>query len=164
MKKNGLEIMLDYLDLDKCKDDKERAVKLFEDINRRNEELKQVKERYKTIRAQIIGDYKERLVKKYPTMDFSAQNSGELLCTKVMVEKLHGYLSICESAKKLSCIIHLDIEESRKGKKLSMSFISGFKDLFEYYTPMYKMYQDFDTNDFEGVIDCFCKALERLQS
>lgn len=164
MKKNDVEIQLDYLELDKCKDDKERAVKLFEDINRRNDELSYVKRQYKAIRAKIISDFKDSLAQKYPGMDFSIQDSGELLRTEVMVEKLHGYLSIFESAKKLSCIIYLDIEESRKGKKMSKAFISKFKDLFEYYTPMYKMYQDFDTNDFEGAFDCFCKVLERLQT
>ena len=36
------------------------------------------------------------------------------------------------------------------------------KDLFAYYTPMYKMSQDFDINDFDGAFECFEKALEKL--
>lgn len=162
MKNDKAEIQLDYLELDKCKGDQERAVRLLADIDRRSGELSYIKKQYKAIRAKIIGDFKDSLAQKYPTMGFSVQDSGELLRTDVTMEKLHGYLSIYESAKKLSCIIYLDAEESRKGKKISKSFISEFKDLFEYYTPMYKMYQDFDANDFEGAYKCFCTALTKL--
>ena len=38
MKKN-IEVSLDYLAIEKCKDDKERAIKLSEDLERRKAEI-----------------------------------------------------------------------------------------------------------------------------
>ena len=162
MKKNTVDIQLDYLELDKCKDDKERAAKLLSDIDRRKDELAQVKKLYEDVRTKIIDDLKESIVNKYPNMDFSAHYPGEYLCTKVMVEKLQYYLAISGSSKKLECDIYLDIEDCRKGAKMSKAFISEFKDMFAYYTPIYKMSQDFDRNDFDGAFACFEKALEML--
>ena len=160
--KKTVDIKFDYLELDKCKDDKERAAKLLSDIDRRKDELTQIKKLYEDVRTKIIDDLKESIVNKYPNMDFSAHYSGEYLCAKVMVGKLQYYLAISGSSKKLECDIYLDIEDCRKGKKISKAFISDFKDLFAYYTPMYKMSQDFDINDFDGVFACFGKALEKL--
>ena len=162
MKKKTVDIQLDYLELDKCKDDKERAAKLLYDIDRRKDELAQVKKLYEDVRTKIIDELKERIVKKYPNMDFSAHYSGEYLCAKVMLGKLQYYLAISGSSKKLECDIYLDIEDCRKGAKMSKAFISEFKDMFAYYTPMYKMSQDFDRNDFDGAFVCFEKALEML--
>ena len=160
--KKTVDIELDYLELDKCKDDKERAAKLLSDIDRRKDELAQVKKLYEDVRTKIVDDLKESIFNKYPNMDFSAHYSGEYLCAKVMVGKLQYYLAISGSSKKLECDIYLDIEDCRKGAKMSKTFISDFKDLFAYYTPMYKMFQDFDINDFDGVFACFEKALEML--
>ena len=162
MKKKNVDIQLDYLKLDKCKDDKERAAKLLSDIDRRKDELAQVKKQYENVRTKIIDDLKESIVNKYPNMDFSAHYPGEYLCTKIMVGELQYHLAISGSAKKLECVLYLDIENCRKGAKMSKAFISDFKDLFAYYTPMYKMSQDFDINDFDGAFECFEKALEKL--
>ena len=162
MKKKTVDIQLDYLELDKCKDDKERAAKLLSDIDRRKDELAQVKKLYEDVRTKFIDDLKESIVKKYPNMDFSAHYPGEYLCAKVKIGKLQHYLAISGSAKKLECVLYLDIEDCRKGARMSKAFISDFKDLFANYTPMYKMFQDFDINDFDGAFACFEKALEML--
>lgn len=162
MKKKNVDIQLDYLELDKCKDDKERAAKLLSDIDRRKDELAKVKKLYEDVRTKIVDDLKKNLVNKYPNMDFSAHYSGEYLCAKVMVGKLQYYLAISGSAKKLECNLYLDIEDCRKGARMSEAFISDFKDLFANFTPMYKMSQDFDINDFDGAFDCFEMVLEKL--
>ena len=160
--KKTVEIQLDYLELDKCKDDKERAAKLLSDIDRRKDELTQIKKLYEDVQNKIIDNLKECIVNKYPNMDFSAHYPGEYLCARVKIRKLQYYLAISGSAKKLECYIYLDIEDCRNGAKMSKAFISELKDMFAYYTPMYKMSQDFDRNDFDGAFACFEKALDKL--
>jgi hypothetical protein len=59
---------LDYLGLDKCKNDAEQAAILWAAILRRNSELKQLRKAYQNVYTNIVCRWKEEITGRFPEL------------------------------------------------------------------------------------------------
>lgn len=160
MKKN-VEVSLDYLALDKCKDEKERVIKLFEDLENRKAEMAQVKKILEITRQGVFEGMKEDLRKDFPDLVFSQKDPiGSPIFAKFKTDGYSFYVCI---TKDLECVLYLDSESTRKGAKLSETIIKQFKELFSWYTPMYKIYQKFGPNEFNQAYTCYVNVIKKVK-
>ena len=161
MKKN-IEVSLDYLALEKCKDDKERAIKLSEDLERRKAEITQVKKILEKTRQVVFEGMKENMRKEIPDLVFAEKNLiSSPICAKFKTDSYGFYVII---TKNLECVLYLDSESSRRGAKLSENIIKQFKDILSWYAPMYKMFQKFGSNDFDQAYTCYVNVKKSQRS
>lgn len=160
MKKN-VEVSLVYLALDKCKDDKERVIKLSEDLERRKAEMTQVKKILEKTRQGVFEGMKEYLRKDIPDLIFSEKDPiGSPICAKYKTDGYSFYVSI---TKDLECVLYLDSESTRNGAKLTETIIKQFKELLSWYTPMYKIYQKFGANEFDQAYNCYINVIKKVK-
>ena len=160
MKKN-VEVSLDYLALDKCKDEKQRVIKLSEDRENRKAEMAQVKKILEITRQGVFEGMKEELRKEFPDLVFSQKNPiGSPICAKYKTDDYIFYVSI---AKNLECVLFLDIECSWMGIMFSEAIIKQFKDILSWYTPWYKMYQTFGPNEFDKAYSCNVNVIKKIK-
>lgn len=160
MKKN-VEVSLDYLALDKCKDEKERVIKLSEDLENRKAEMAQVKKILEKIRQGVFEGMKENLRKEFPDLVFSQKDPiGSPICAKFKTDGYSFYVCI---SKDLECVLYLDSESTRKGAKLTETIIKKFKEFFSWYAPMYKIYQKFGPNEFDQACTCYVNVIKKVK-
>lgn len=160
MKKN-IEVSLDYLALEKCKDDKERAIKLSEDLERRKAEITQIKKVLEKTRQSVFEGMKDNIKKEIPDLVFAEKDlRSSPICAKFKTDSYSFYVSI---TKDLGCVLYLDSENLRKGAKLSKNIIKQFKDILSWYTPMYKMFQKFGSNDFNQAYTCYVNVIKKVK-
>ena len=159
--KKDVVLSLDYLALDKCKDDKERVIKLSEDLEKRKAEMTQIKKILEKTRQGVFEGMKEDMRKEIPDFIFSEKDPiGSPVCAKY---KTDGYSFFVSITKDMECVLYLDSESTRKGAKLSETIIKHFKDILSWYTPMYKMYQKFGSNDFDQAYTCYVNVIKKIK-
>lgn len=159
--KKDIEVSLDYLALDKCKDDKERIIKLSEDLEKRKAEMVQVKKILDKTRLGVFERMKEGLRMENPDLIFAEKDPiGSPICAKYKTEDYSFYVCI---TKDLECVLYLDSESTRKGAKLSETIIKQFKELLSWYTPMYKIYQKFGSNNFDKAYACYVNVIKKIK-
>lgn len=159
--KKDVVLSLDYLALDKCKDDKERVIKLSADLEKRKAEMAQIKKILEKTRQGIFEGMKEDLRKEIPDIIFSEKDPlSSPICAKYKTESYSFFVSI---TKDMECVLYLDSESTRKGRKLSETIIKHFKDILSWYTPMYKIYQKFGSNDFDQAYNCYVNVIMKVK-
>lgn len=159
--KKDIEVSLDYLALDKCKDDKERVIKLSEDLEKRKTEIAQVKKTLEKTRQSVFERMKEDLRKDFPDLIFSEKDPiGSPISVKYKTDGYSFYVSI---TKDMECVLYLDSESTRKGAKFSETIIKQFQELLSWYTPMYKIYQKFGSNDFDKAYTCYINVIKKVK-
>ncbi len=159
--KKEIEVSLDYLALDKCKDDKERVIKLSEDIEIRKAEMAQVKKILEKTRQGVFERMKEDLKREIPDLILVEKDPiGSPVCAKFKTDSYSFCVCI---TKDLECVLYLDSESSRKGAKLSEAIIKQFKELLSWYTPIYKIYQKFGPNEFDKAFTCYVNVIKKVK-
>ena len=154
-------ISLDYLGLDSCKDDKERAARLLEDINRRKAELKQIKTKYKEVVGKIFADWKDKVERRFPSLRFQLSPENEIKTDFYTLKNHYEVIFGKEAGKpKNICIVRVSDPKT----SLEDVVVAKFNHILPWMYGNYCLCQEFDESDFdEYVFACFTGVLDKIE-
>ncbi len=155
-------ISLDYLGLDSCKDDKERAARLLEDINRRKVELKQIKAKYKGVVGKVFADWKDEVERRFPSLRFQLFSSEDGIKTDFFTQKNHYDVFFCKWSGKPKNICMVRVSDPHTS--IEDAVVSKLNHTLPWMYGNYCLCQEFDECDFgEYVFACFTEVLEIIE-
>lgn len=99
----------DYFNLDKCKDDKERAVLIATEIEKKQAELKQLQKLYGELIMRFLVELKQKIENQFPNLNFEFTKLGDIkeyMCLTTFIMK-----SISSKARwqvNLSAVLELE--------------------------------------------------------
>lgn len=159
--KKQIPISLDYLALDSCKDDKERAARLLEDIDRRKAELKQIKAKYKEVVGKIFAEWKVEVERRFPSLRFQL-SSEDGIKTDFFTQKNHYEVVFGKEAGKPKNICMVRVSDPKTS--LEDVVVAKFNHILPWMYGNYCLCQEFDESDFdEYVFACFTEVLEKTE-
>ena len=157
-------ISLDYLGLDNCKNDAERAAILWSDIMRRNSELKQVRKAYQKVYHSILGQWKDELSTRFQNLSWVSHAPSADLAVEFTVGNIYYKVGIGKDQHNLICIVLLDLQDIHKGIFMSDEFVSNINSILSQKRgcpDIYCLYDTFDINDYEKAFKCFTALIEK---
>lgn len=159
--KKQIPIALDYLALDSCKDDKERAARLLEDIDRRKAELKQIKAKYKEVVGKIFADWKDEAERRFPSLRFQLLPENEIK-TDFFTHKNHYEVVFGKETGKPKNICIVRVFDPKTS--LEDVVVAKFNHVLPWMYGNYCLCQEFDESDFDdSVFACFTEVLEKIE-
>lgn len=159
--KENKPISLDYLGLDKCSNEMERASLLWMDIVRRKDELTQVKTAYQNAYKSIIAQWKDEINDRFHDIQVTKSSYGEIGVDFVK-GSLHYEVCIGKDQKNLFCLVLLDSENVKKNSVIPEEIVSKLKDLLSWKKSGYCLFEEFNINDFEKAFSCYIKVIDRF--
>ena len=154
---------LDYLGLDKCKNDAEQAAILWAAILRRNSELKQLRKAYQNVYTNIVCRWKEEITGRFPELKMILEPDCGDIVVEFSKNSYHYEVSIGKARQKLLCLVRLRLDDIHNGGVMSDEFIFSFKDLLSKKTcDNYCMFSEFNMNELETAISCYIQVVERF--
>ena len=156
-------ITLDYLGLDKCKNNAEQAAILWAEIVRRNSELKQVKKAYQNVYNNIVRQWKDEITDRFPGLKMILAPSCGDIVVEFSKDSCHYEVGIGKARRKLLCIVRLKLDDIHNGAVMSDEFVLKFNGLLSKKTcDNCCMFSEFDMNDYEMAFSCFVNIIERF--
>ena len=165
-KKENSTMSFEYLSLDKCKDDKERAAKLQGDIEKRKVELKQVKKEYDKVISNILDGWRIEVETRFPSLQIQTHSpkGGDLIETFVFngvhYEAVLGRLI---GKYKFICMIRVELEDFREDKYIDDAVVTRFNDILPWMKGNYCLFKEFDCADFDNVFACYIELITRFE-
>ncbi len=153
-----------YLNLDKCKDDKERAVLIATEIEKKQAELKQLQKQYGELIMSFLVELKQKIESKFPNLNFEFKEIGAIMAIFVL-NNIHYDVIIFKSkvASKLNCVVRVAIDDINKKKRMGKHVLSKFKDVMEYTDDISIMSKGFGVKDFDNALSCYCTLIEEFE-
>ncbi|MBR5958460.1 MAG: hypothetical protein IKZ99_08860 [Salinivirgaceae bacterium] len=154
----------DYFNLDKCKDDKERAVLIATEIEKKQAELKQLQKLYGELIMSFLVELKQKIENQFPNLNFEFTKLGDIKAIYVL-NNIHYEVNIFKGkvASKLECGVRVGISDVKRKKQMEKAVMSKFKDVLEYTDGRYTMYKTFSTKDFDSAISCYYTLIEGFE-
>ena len=147
----------DNLNLQSCKNEKERYDKLTQSIENFNDVLAQMKRMQEDLRVQYAKKWHEEVSKAYPQVEFFDDYKNEQCFGQCIIKKLSGknVLLFVGYDGQLYCQVEFeDRDEITNTPIMNLENILNEKNghcIWKYYK-----------NDLDGVFECFKQALEEL--
>lgn len=160
MNMNLEEIISSHFELEKCKDDKERARFLSEKIGDIKELERQMDKVRNRIRQKIFDSWRQDVKMKYP--DLEAGYHNDYVGVSMVIGKKRVILRINEDGSGLYCQIEYDSSLPEKERDLLESPLMSLRD----FLPQPRNYSDsiwkyYGIDDYDGVYSCFLAVVER---
>ena len=165
-KKEKNALSFDYLGLDMCKNDKEKAVKLISDIEKRKTELKQVKKKYKEVLENILDSWKKEVETEFPSLPIQTHSSkGGDFITMFVYNGVHYEIVLGHIVGKYKfiCMIRVELEDFRNDKRLDDVIVSKFKEVLPIKYTNYGLYKEFDITELDDTISCYIELINRFK-
>ncbi len=153
-----------YLNLDKCKDDKERAVLIATEIEKKQAELKQLQKLYGQLIMSFLVEFKQKIENQFPNLNFEFTKFGDIQA-KFVFNDIHYEVNIFKGkvASKLECGVRVGISDVKRKKQMEKAVMVKFKDVLEYTDGRYTMYKTFSTKDFDSALSCYRALIEGFE-
>lgn len=153
-----------YLNLDKCKDDKERAVLIATEIEKKQAELKQLQKLYGELIMSFLVELKQKIESQFPNLNFEFTKFGDIQAIFVL-NNIHYEVNIFKGkvASKLECSVRVGISDVKRKKPMEKVVMVKFKNVLEYTDGRYTMYKSFSTKDFGSALSCYCNLIEGFE-
>ena len=156
-------ITLDYLGLDKCKNNAEQAAILWAEIVRRNSELKQVKKAYQNVYNNIVRQWKDEITDRFPGLKMILAPSCGDIVVEFSKDSCHYEVGIGKARQNLLCLVRLRLDDIHNGAVMTDEFVLKFNGLLSKKTcDNYCMFSEFNMNDLETAISCYIQVVERF--
>ena len=143
----------------------QRAIELYNSIQKKEEELKQAKKEFKDLHKAILKERVANLQKNHPEVDLTPHFSGEEVCAKFVLPNgwLHYFLVVNSAGKSIDCIAYIDSKDfTAQSSEQFLELVNNFKGIFSYYYEREKMFTSFLPYEYDEVFDCFTKAFDKF--
>ena len=154
--------VLNTLELNKCKTEKERAAKLQKEIMRREDELNPIRKMYRVVFECVVCEWQSEFIATFPELAQSTLKSKDEMWVEVAVDDTHYNISIGKDKRKLFCLARITTKDYVDGKRITDDLARKFNDLLSWKRGDELMLEWFDANDFDGAFSHFCKIVERF--
>ena len=154
----------DYLNFDKCKDDKERAVLIATEIEKKQAELKLLQKLYGELIMSFLVELKQKIESQFPNLNFEFTKSGDIQAIFVL-NNIHYEVNIFrgKGASKLECDVRVGLSDVKRKKPMEKAVMTKFKDVLEYTDGRYTMCKAFSTKDFDSALSCYSTLIEGFE-
>lgn len=144
--------------------DAARAQKLYEIVQKKQEELKLANKKFKVLHKKNVNEWVTSIVEQHPNVDFYPSYSGEAICAKFcFANGLHYHLAVNTGGKSTDCYARIVPEDllSQTHEQFT-SLADNFKEIFEMYRGQEMMFSSFPHYQYQEVFDCFNKAYAKF--
>jgi len=164
--KETIDMSFDYLGLDKCKNDEERATKILDDLEKRKVELKQVRKKYYEVLNCVLDNWKKEVKQRFPKLQFKTESpKGGDIIALFIVKGIHYEACIgrITGSTELLCMVRVELDDFCDDKRLEDVVILAFNDVLPNLKPGYSLYKKFGNTDFDNAISCYINIIERIE-
>ena len=163
MNMNLDKLISDHFELDKCKNDKERACLLQEKMNELQDLIYKMQSLKDRTRQNIIEEWKQITQERFP--DLHPLEKGEY--TDVSFNSINGKKVnvIINDNGQLYCQVQFDTNLPQEERKVENTKIMTLKDILPEpkKNPNDCIWKYFSTDDYDGVFDLFIEVVERCK-
>lgn len=141
-----------------------RAKKLYENVQKKQEELKLAKKAYKKLRKKILNEFAKPICDQHSDVDLEPYHPGEAICAKFcLTNGLHYHLAVNFLGKSIDCyarIVPADFLSQTNDQFMDLAH--KFIDVFKIYRGKEIMYSSFLPYQYKEAFDCFNKAYDKF--
>ena len=163
MNMNLDKLISDHFELDKCKNDKERACLLQEKMNELQDLIQKMQSLKDKTRHNIIEEWKQITKERFP--ELHPLEKGEY--TDVSFNNIDGKKVnvIINDNGQLYCQVQFDTNLPQEERKVENTKIMTLKDILPEpkKNPNDCIWKYFSTDDYDGVFDLFIEVVERCK-
>ena len=164
MNMNLDKLISDHFELDKCKNDKERACLLQEKMNELQDLIQKMQSLKDKTRQNIIEEWKQITKERFP--ELHPLEKGEY--TDVSFNNIDGKKVnvIINDNGQLYCQVQFDTNLPQEERKVENTKIMTLKDILpepKKNPNDYCIWKYFSTDDYDGVFDLFIEVVERCK-
>lgn len=159
MNMNLDKLISDHFELDKCKNDKERACLLQEKMNELQDLIQKMMSLKDKTRQNVFEEWKHITKEKFPELHPSEKG----YYTDVTIDLINGkrvIALISQENTQLYCQVQFDDNKNIENTKLMT-----LKDILTKYNPKdcWCLFKYFQLDDYDGVFNLFLKVVERCK-
>lgn len=154
--------VLNYLELNKCETEKERAATLQKEIVQREDELKSIRKMYRVVFERVVGEWHSEFTARFPELAQQSFKDKDGMWVEVAVNGTHYNISIGKDKRKLFCLARITTKDYVDGRRITDDMARKLSDLLSWKGGGELMLEWFDANDFDAVFSYFCKIVGRF--
>ena len=154
-------LISDHFELDKCKDDKERACLLQEKMNELQDLIQKMQSLKDRTRQNVFDEWRQITKEKFPELHPSEKG----YYTDVTIDLINGkrvIALISQEKNQLYCQVQFDDSLPQDERNIEKSKLMTLTDILPTYNwwCVYKYYQQ---DDYDGVFNLFIEVVERCK-
>ena len=156
---NDLNKIIATLEIDKCYTDKERAVKLNEEIARREFELIQIKAMYQSVYDYVVNEWYNEFAVRYPDLESQSFIHKNGIGVVIAIgESKYGIL-LGKNKNLLYSLLKIEDEDPKNDKHIIDKQALKYKDRMMWARKVMTVNR-FGPCDFDAAFSDFCKIVE----
>lgn len=161
MNMNLDKLISDHFELDKCKNDKERACLLQEKMNELQDLIQKMQSLKEKTRQNIFEEWKQITKEKFPEL----HPLGKGYYTDVTIDLINGkrvIALISQEKNQLYCQAQFDDNLPQKERNIENTRLMTLKDILPAYN-WWCVYKYYPQDDYDGAFNLFLEVVERCK-